>query len=329
MAAAAWFVLSGRYRPNRSPPPAATTATTTSTTSTTRPGDQTTGAGTTAARPTEPTSRAMEPASRASRPARHPLARRRRAVRADRPGPGGLARSRGPPAARQPEGPHQGGWYADGPRPGEGRGTVLTDGHTYRNNSAIFRRTSRPASTRAADPRRAGQRLDLLLPDPARLARGRRRRRLPPHRPVRAPLQLRGPERLFLASVRWRLELRRSRTTTRSACSSPLQSAATDGIGSVHAAGQRRHLCACHRTWHARSPTPCPYRHCGVPPHVRNLHSSWRFRAEGDGTLAIHVISYAAGLGFVATLAHEPREWVLRRQAARRVERLAEAARSR
>jgi hypothetical protein len=66
-----------------------------------------------------------------------------------------------------------------------------------------------------------------------------------------------------------------------------------------------------------------------VPPHVRNPHSSWRFRAEGDGTLAIHVISYAAGLGFVATLAHEPTQWILRRQAARRVERLAEAARSR
>ncbi len=31
------------------------------------------------------------------------------------------------------------GWYADGPRPGSGRGTVLTNGHTYRNNSAIFK----------------------------------------------------------------------------------------------------------------------------------------------------------------------------------------------
>lgn len=31
------------------------------------------------------------------------------------------------------------GWYADGPRPGDGRGTVLTNGHTYRNNSAIFK----------------------------------------------------------------------------------------------------------------------------------------------------------------------------------------------
>lgn len=66
-----------------------------------------------------------------------------------------------------------------------------------------------------------------------------------------------------------------------------------------------------------------------VPPHVRNLRSSWRFRAEGDGTLVIHVISYAAGLGFVGTLAHEPTQWILRRQAARRVEQLAEAARAR
>jgi hypothetical protein len=31
------------------------------------------------------------------------------------------------------------GWYADGPRPGEGLGTVLTNGHTYRDGSAIFK----------------------------------------------------------------------------------------------------------------------------------------------------------------------------------------------
>jgi hypothetical protein len=31
------------------------------------------------------------------------------------------------------------GWYAAGPRPGSGTGTVLTNGHTYRNNSAIFK----------------------------------------------------------------------------------------------------------------------------------------------------------------------------------------------
>jgi len=31
------------------------------------------------------------------------------------------------------------GWYVDGPRPGSGRGTVLTNGHTYRNGSAIFK----------------------------------------------------------------------------------------------------------------------------------------------------------------------------------------------
>lgn len=30
------------------------------------------------------------------------------------------------------------GWYAAGPRPGGGTGTVLTNGHTYRDNSAIF-----------------------------------------------------------------------------------------------------------------------------------------------------------------------------------------------
>ena len=31
------------------------------------------------------------------------------------------------------------GWYAAGPAPGTGQGTVLTNGHTYRNNSAIFK----------------------------------------------------------------------------------------------------------------------------------------------------------------------------------------------
>jgi hypothetical protein len=30
------------------------------------------------------------------------------------------------------------GWYAAGPAPGSGSGTVLTNGHTYRNDSAIF-----------------------------------------------------------------------------------------------------------------------------------------------------------------------------------------------
>ncbi|NUO35129.1 MAG: class F sortase [Dermatophilaceae bacterium] len=32
------------------------------------------------------------------------------------------------------------GWYAQGPRPGSGRGTVLTNGHTYLDGSAIFQR---------------------------------------------------------------------------------------------------------------------------------------------------------------------------------------------
>lgn len=32
------------------------------------------------------------------------------------------------------------GWYAQGPRPGSGTGTVLTNGHTYLDGSAIFQR---------------------------------------------------------------------------------------------------------------------------------------------------------------------------------------------
>jgi hypothetical protein len=76
----------------------------------------------------------------------------------------------------------------------------------------------------------------------------------------------------------------------------------------------------------ADSLPPSPLR---VPPHVSGLRAIWRFRAEGDGALAIHVITYAAGLGWVATLAHEPTQWALRRQAARRVEQLADECRSR
>jgi hypothetical protein len=71
-----------------------------------------------------------------------------------------------------------------------------------------------------------------------------------------------------------------------------------------------------------------PVRPIRVPPHVRGLRASWRFRPEGDGTRAIHTLSYAAGPAWVAALAHEPTQWVLRRQAARRVDQLAEAARS-
>lgn len=66
-----------------------------------------------------------------------------------------------------------------------------------------------------------------------------------------------------------------------------------------------------------------------VPPHVHSVRETWRFRPDGDGTLAVHSIRYAAGPGWVATVAHEPTQWVLRRQAARRVARLADATRAR
>ena len=46
------------------------------------------------------------------------------------------------------------GWYAAGPRPGSGRGTVLTNGHTYRDGSAIF---TENFSSRIA----VGQRIDI------------------------------------------------------------------------------------------------------------------------------------------------------------------------
>lgn len=47
------------------------------------------------------------------------------------------------------------GWYAAGPRPGSGTGTVLANGHTYRDGSAIF---SESFASRVA----VGQRIDVV-----------------------------------------------------------------------------------------------------------------------------------------------------------------------
>jgi hypothetical protein len=48
------------------------------------------------------------------------------------------------------------GWYAAGPKPGSGTGTVLTNGHTYRDGSAIFKDDF---AARVA----VGQQIDLVL----------------------------------------------------------------------------------------------------------------------------------------------------------------------
>ena len=48
------------------------------------------------------------------------------------------------------------GWYADGPKPGSGMGTVLTNGHTYRDGSAIFQEDF-------AELVAVGQQIDLVL----------------------------------------------------------------------------------------------------------------------------------------------------------------------
>ena len=48
------------------------------------------------------------------------------------------------------------GWYAAGPKPGSGMGTVLTNGHTYRDGSAIFQEDF-------ADLVAVGQQIDLVL----------------------------------------------------------------------------------------------------------------------------------------------------------------------
>ena len=69
--------------------------------------------------------------------------------------------------------------------------------------------------------------------------------------------------------------------------------------------------------------------HVPIPPDARSGRPAWRFRPDGAGALAIHTISYAAGSAWLAQLAHEPAEWLLRHQAVRQVELLAEATRSR
>ena len=48
------------------------------------------------------------------------------------------------------------GWYAAGPKPGSGTGTVLTNGHTYRDGSAIFQEDF---AARVA----VGQQIDLVI----------------------------------------------------------------------------------------------------------------------------------------------------------------------
>jgi hypothetical protein len=48
------------------------------------------------------------------------------------------------------------GWYAAGPKPGAGSGTVLMDGHTYRDGSAIFKEDF-------ADRVALGQQIDLFM----------------------------------------------------------------------------------------------------------------------------------------------------------------------
>ncbi len=48
------------------------------------------------------------------------------------------------------------GWYAAGPKPGSGMGTVLTNGHTYRDGSAIFQEDFAASVA-------VGQQIDLLL----------------------------------------------------------------------------------------------------------------------------------------------------------------------
>jgi hypothetical protein len=62
----------------------------------------------------------------------------------------------GQPPLGAPVDQRKAGWYAAGPKPGSGTGTVLTNGHTYRDGSAIFKEDF-------ADRVAVGQQVDLVL----------------------------------------------------------------------------------------------------------------------------------------------------------------------
>jgi hypothetical protein len=98
------------------------------------------------------------------------------------------------------------GWYEAGPKPGSGRGTVLINGHTYRNGSAIFKEDF-------ADRAQEGQRIDIVQANGStcayrieRIWREVDAKRDYPGIVAREGLyDFAGPERLFLATCggRW------------------------------------------------------------------------------------------------------------------------------
>ena len=139
VAVAVWFVVSRPVPTQPVAAPPAPTTPTTPTTPTAKAGQATTGR-TTAARSAQPTSRA-DGTCLAGEPTRLVIP----SLGVDAPFEEIGLDQEAPPdhEGRQPLGNPKdrtkAGWYEDGPRPGEGRGTVLTNGHTYRNNSAIFR----------------------------------------------------------------------------------------------------------------------------------------------------------------------------------------------
>lgn len=106
------------------------------------------------------------------------------------------------------------GWFATGPKPGSGVGTVLTDGHTYRDGSAIFQETFTEKVV-------VGQQIDLVVDNGStcsyRIAQVWRNVEAVHAYPDLVTSQglydQQGPERLFLATCGgpWLEEARRFR----------------------------------------------------------------------------------------------------------------------
>lgn len=51
-----------------------------------------------------------------------------------------------------------------------------------------------------------------------------------------------------------------------------------------------------------------------LPAHVRSEPLTWRFDAEGDGTLVVLTLAYAVSPGWVRPITHEVTQWALARQ---------------
>jgi hypothetical protein len=134
------LLATGPASPSPASAPPATVATAPSTTESSSPTSPTSGTTTTTETPTQgspsPTRSCVEGV---------PVRLRMPSLGVNAPfeniglDPGAAADASGKQPLGSPKDRTKAGWYASGPAPGSGQGTILTNGHTYRNGSAIFK----------------------------------------------------------------------------------------------------------------------------------------------------------------------------------------------